>query len=132
MAESDVDTWQSEIAQRFRSEIRVHFEAEEQFVFPAARNFAELNALIGELLSEHAWMRTQFAQAEAQCLSAAEISEFAQRLSQHIRKEERQLFERLQQLMSVEQLAAMGLALEKVLNEAEQTCTLPVKDHKHL
>src|SRR5215470_7089772 len=89
--ESDLGMWQSEIAQHFRAEIRVHFEAEEKFVFPAARNFAELSPVIGELLDDHAWMRTRFAKAEAQHLSGTEISEFAQRLSQHIRKEERQL-----------------------------------------
>jgi len=123
----DLAAWQAEIAQHFRAEIQVHFVAEEQFVFPAARNFSELNPLVDELLSEHAWLRTCFAKAEAQGLSSVEIKEFAQRLSEHIRKEERRLFERLQQLMKGEELAAMGHEVEQALREAEPACIVPVK-----
>jgi hemerythrin-like domain-containing protein len=131
ISESDLIAWQQEIAQHFRTEIRIHFEAEELFVFPAA-HFAELNPLIRELLEDHLWMRARFAKAEAQRLAAAEISEFAQRLSRHIRKEERQLFESLQRLMSREELAVMGRDLEHALKDAEQLCALPAKDHKQL
>lgn len=126
--ESNLAAWQSEISEHFRTEIRIHFAAEEEFVFPVARRFAELNALVADLLADYAWLRTRFTQAEAQSLSAAEITEFAQRLSEHIRKEERQLFERLQQLMSGDELALMGQKLEVALQEAEQACILPVRD----
>jgi hemerythrin-like domain-containing protein len=125
--ESDIVGWQAEIAQHFRAEIRVHFVAEEKFVFPSARRFSELSPLIDELLNDHAWLRTRFAKAESGGLSSAETNEFAQRLSEHIRKEERQLFERLQQLMSAEELAEMGQKLERALAEAEQSCILPAK-----
>jgi len=40
------------------------------------------------------------------------------------------MFERLQQLMSGEELAVMGRALEEVLKRGEQTCALPAKDHQ--
>lgn len=126
--ESNLAAWQSEISEHFRTQIRIHFAAEEEFVFPVARRFAELNALVADLLADHAWLRTRFAQAEAQSLSVAEITELAQRLSEHIRKEERQLFERLQQLMSGDELALMGQKLEVALQEAEQACILPVRD----
>lgn len=125
--ESDLAAWQAEIAQHFRAEIGVHFAAEEQFVFPAARAFPELNLLVEELVLEHAWLRERFAKAEAQGMSGGEIAEFAQGLSAHIRKEERQLFERLQQLLSSEKLLVMGQELERVLREAEQACILPAK-----
>jgi hemerythrin-like domain-containing protein len=126
--ELDLAAWQAEIAQYFRAEIRVHFAAEEQFVFPAARAFPELNLLVEELISEHAWLRERFAKAEAQGMSGGEIAEFAQGLSAHIRKEERQLFERLQELMSEGNLAAMGQRLDKVLRDAEQVCILPARN----
>lgn len=128
--EADLVAWQQEIAQHFHAEIRIHFNAEEEFVFPAAQIFVELNPLIGELLDDHAWMRARFAEAEAQSLSAAEISKFAQRLSRHIRKEERQLFERLQQLMSGKQLDLIGRQLGQALKDAQQACALPAKEHK--
>jgi hemerythrin superfamily protein len=127
IAESDLAAWQAEISQHFRAEIRVHFAAEEQFVFPAARAFPELNLLVEELISEHAWLRERFVKAEAQGMSSGEIAEFAQGLSAHIRKEERQLFERLQELMDEPELAAMGQRLDQVLRDAEQACIVPAK-----
>jgi hemerythrin-like domain-containing protein len=125
IAEPDLAAWQAEVAEHFRTEIRVHFAAEEQFVFPAARAFPELNLLVEELLSEHAWLRERFAKAEAQGMSGGEMAEFAQGLSAHIRKEERQLFERLQEVMGERELAAMGQKLEDALKEAKQSCILP-------
>jgi hemerythrin-like domain-containing protein len=128
IAEAALSAWQAEIVQHFRAEIRIHFAEEELFVFPAARAFPELNLLVQELISEHAWLRERFAKAEAQGMSGGEIVEFAQGLSTHIRKEERQLFERVQELMSEGDLAAMGQKLEDALKEAEQSCSLPAKN----
>jgi hemerythrin superfamily protein len=125
--EPDLAAWQAEIAQHFRAEICFHFAAEEQYVFPPARAFPELNVLVEELLSEHAWLRERFAKAEAQGMSGGEIGEFAQGLSAHIRKEERQLFERLQEVMDEGELAVMGHYVEEALKEAEQSCGLPAK-----
>ncbi len=124
---SELGAWQAEITQHFRSEIRIHFVAEEQFVFPVAQLSDELVLLVEELLSEHAWLRERFAGAEGQQLSSTDVSEFARRLSEHIRKEERQLFERLQQLVSTTELAKMGHQVEGVLQEAEHTCGLPAR-----
>ena len=42
-------------------------------------------------------------------------------MSAHIRKEERQLFERLQELMTQEELAVLGQDLEQALKDAEQS-----------
>jgi hemerythrin-like domain-containing protein len=126
--EADLAAWQVEIGQHFRAEIRIHFAAEEQFVFPAARAFAELKMLVEELISEHAWLRERFAKAEAQGMSGGEIAQFAQGLSAHIRKEERKLFERLQEVLSEGDLAAMGQKLEDALKEAEQSCILPARN----
>jgi hemerythrin-like domain-containing protein len=128
IAESDLAAWQTEIEQHFRAEIRVHFAAEEQFVFPAAQAFPELNLLVDELISEHGRLRERFAKAEAQGMSGGEITEFAQGLSAHIRKEERQLFERLQEVMSEGELAVMGQKLEDALKETEQSCILPARN----
>lgn len=130
--ESDLAAWQSEIAQHFRVEIRIHFAAEERFVFPAAQALAKLNLLVEQLVSEHAWLRERFAKAEAQGMSGGEIAEFAQKLSAHIRKEERELFERLQEVMDEGALALMGRGLEDALKEAEQSCTLPAKNPREM
>jgi hemerythrin-like domain-containing protein len=120
-----LDAWQGEITQHFQQEIRVHFAVEEDLLFPGARKFAELIPLVEELMAEHATLRKQFAQAEVHALSAKNLRAFAKRLSTHIRKEERQLFERLQELLQPEELGALGASLEVALKGAVDTCILP-------
>jgi len=126
--EADLPAWQAEIAQLFQSEVRFHFVAEEQVLFPAARKFQELIALVEDLLSDHASLRQSFAQAEARTLNAADLSAFAQHMSAHIRKEERQLFERMQESMSPEELALLGHQLDEALKDAVQACSVPMDD----
>ncbi len=123
--ESALAAWQAEVAEHFRSEISVHFAAEEKVLFPEARRFSDLVPLVEELLSEHAALRSDFAQAEVGRLTSDELSMFAARLSAHVRKEERQLFERMQEWMGAEELADLGKRLEAALEDAVQTCSLP-------
>jgi hemerythrin-like domain-containing protein len=93
-------------------------------VFPAARKFQELLPLLDELLTDHAVLREFFAKAEARNMSAMELSAFGQRMSDHIRKEERQLFERLQQLLNQGELSRLGKNLDEALKDAAQACAL--------
>ena len=94
-------------------------------LFPAARKFSELIPLLEELIADHTALRESFSQGVARRTSPEDLPIFAQRLAAHIRKEERQLFERLQQLMNAEELAALGMKLEEALKEAAQSCILP-------
>jgi hemerythrin-like domain-containing protein len=122
---STLSEWQAEIAQQFEAEIKVHFAAEEQIVFPAALAFRELGPLVEELLADHKWLRASFAKAEAREMSAKEIGAFARKLSEHIRKEERQLFERMQELVRPEEFARLGQELDRALEGATQICAIP-------
>lgn len=122
---ADLQTWQTEIEQHFAQEINIHFAAEEQVLFPAARRFSELRPLVEELIADHASLREFFRQAEARHMTAENLPAFAHALSAHIRKEERHLFERLQQLMNGEELSALGKQLEGALKDAAQSCILP-------
>jgi hemerythrin-like domain-containing protein len=121
----DLRAWQTELEQHFEHEIKIHFSAEENILFPSARQFPELIPLVEELVAEHIVLREFFSQAKALLMSAEILPAFAQQLSAHIRKEERQLFERLQQLMTTEELATLGPKLEEALKAAEHSCTLP-------
>jgi len=127
IAEVDLSAWQSEIAQLFQTEIGIHFAAEERVLFPAARQFEELIPLVEDLLSDHAWLRERFAGVIAKNLTADDLQALAHRLSRHIRKEERQLFERVQELLSREQLAKLGGMLEEALKDVGQACILPTE-----
>ena len=125
IADRDVGAWQAEINQQFQQEIRIHFAAEEDVLFPVARNFPDLISLVDELVAEHDWLRREFTQAEAGKMSAEDLPRFAGKLSQHIRKEERQLFERMQRLLSPQEMASLGASLENALRKASQSCILP-------
>jgi len=128
--DADVQAWQAEIAQHFEQELKIHFSAEEQVLFPAARQFAELTPLVEELIADHVALRESFSQAEALRMSTKNLPAFAQQLSTHIRKEERQLFERLQMKMTPEELAALGEQLETALKDAAQSCILTTEATK--
>jgi hemerythrin-like domain-containing protein len=122
---ADLDAWQSEIEQHFEQEIQIHFSAEERELFPAARQLPKLIPLVEELIADHAALRESFSQGKARTMSGETLPAFAQRLSAHIRKEERQLFEQLQQLLSPEELTELGVQLETALKDAAQSCIVP-------
>src|SRR5579872_4585180 len=123
--EIDLEAWQAEIQQQFESEIAVHFAAEEEILFPAAANFTELQALIEELLADHAVLRDYFARAAARDVNLQGLADFGEKLAQHIRKEERQLFEGMQRVMSLKELGVLGIALDEALKNVSQSCALP-------
>jgi len=123
--EVDTDAWQAEIQQIFEREIGVHFQAEERALFPAAVSFPELRALVEELLTEHKRLRELFASARKRQLAPSDFRNFADTLSAHIRKEERQLFETMQQKLSADELASLGKALAPALAASSQPCLIP-------
>jgi len=122
--DTDLDAWQAEIEQHFEQEIKIHFAAEEVELFPAARRFTELIPLVDGLVADHGALRELFKQAESRALSAEDLLAFAQQLSAHIRKEERLLFERMQQVMTAEELSLLGARLKAALATAAQSCVL--------
>ena len=123
----EVKAWQAEIQQHFEQEIQYHFAAEETYLFPAARHYPELIPLVDELLGEHAQLRRYFAQSASATLDGAAIREFANTLSGHIRKEERQLFEELQKRVGAETLLKIGRQVDETLAAAPQVCITPTE-----
>jgi hemerythrin-like domain-containing protein len=121
----ELELWQPEIEEHFSQQIRVHFEAEEAVLFPAAERFPDLSSLVDELRADHQELRRLFALASARAMSASDLREFADLLPRHIRKEERDLFEELQSLMTPDQLHTIGTQLEAALQESIQSCALP-------
>jgi len=123
--ELHAESWHAEIADIFEGEIRHHFDAEEKDVFPACAKFPELRGLVQELLVEHGELRSYFEQAKQGAMNRESLVAFGEKLSGHIRKEERRLFERLQQLAGAEELAAMGECVADHLREVADSCIVP-------
>jgi len=120
----DLEAWQSEIQAIFEQEIGIHFASEEKVIFPTARRVPGLQSLVEELQAEHSVLRDLFARALTRSLHDVDLQMLAAKLSQHIRKEERQLFEGLQRSMTVQQLTALGAALNEALKDATQACAV--------
>lgn len=123
----ELEAWQAEIQQQFEQEIQYHFAAEEADLFPVARQYPKLAGVVDELLSEHAVLRGYFGKATARSLDQQGVRQFGEVLSAHIRKEERQLFEGMQECLNPEQLAQAGIAVEKTLAAVPETCIVPAE-----
>ena len=115
----DVHRWEEEIVQLFDGEINSHFRAEEKFIFPAAAPHDELQQLIDELMIEHTLLRWNVERARARQFTVTDLQVFTATLSEHIRKEERQLFEAMQQLLSRDELMALGTAMQEYFSNSE-------------
>lgn len=113
----DLEPWRLEVERIFAEEIRYHFEAEERYVFPVAQQFERLAALVEELRGEHARLR-QF-QARVKSLQPGEFEDLSRLLSGHIRKEERQLFEQMQELLPAAELARMGAEIAEYFRSSD-------------
>src|SRR5437868_12926781 len=121
----DGEAWSEEIRQIFALEVATHFAAEEKVVFPVAAAFPDLHPLVEELLAEHLSLRNLFTRATTETLDVNCLRSFVDQLSSHIRKEERQLFEGLQQVMTAPEFARVGKALEVALADDSTDCFLP-------
>jgi hemerythrin-like domain-containing protein len=108
---------QQEITRLYESELASHFEAEERFLFPAAEQLEEMTSLVDELRIEHGLIRRGVKRAEVRDLTASDIQVFAASLSAHIRKEERELFEAVQQRLRPEELERVGREIEGFLQD---------------
>lgn len=122
---ANLPLWLEEIKRDFGQEFENHFSVEESVLFPAARQFPEMIPLVDELIVDHAVLREFFSRASAGTMSHEALLDFATQMSKHIRKEERQLFERLQKLMTPKQLADLGVHLASALEVAERACSVP-------
>jgi hemerythrin-like domain-containing protein len=119
----DVHAWELEIVQLFDTEISSHFEAEEKLIFPAASHHEELLQLVDELRIEHTLIRRNVARAKARQFTVTDLQVFTATLSEHIRKEEGQLFASMQRLLSKEQIRELGSSLEQFLGSSSATAT---------
>lgn len=120
-----LEEWQAEIEEQQRTEIELHFQVEEKFIFPEARRVESMRELVEELIRQHATLRALFAKACARSMTEPELREFARQLSAHIRLEERELFEALPREVSPATMARMGAEIEAALAAAPQVCVTP-------
>jgi hemerythrin-like domain-containing protein len=96
------------VIDRYELELANHFEIEEQVLFPACGPMP----LIGELLEEHRRIEALVAQLRGPA-SPALLEEFCALLSGHIRREENELFERIQRELPRDVLDRAGVEIDR-------------------
>jgi len=106
----------------FEEDLVTHFQAEEEFLFPAMTELSGAPELIGELLAEHGKIRQlvdQLRENEAGSL-ASTLEELADTLEAHIRKEERKLFPIYEQRASPEIISRVERGIFSLVGSAAQ------------
>jgi iron-sulfur cluster repair protein YtfE (RIC family) len=89
----------------FHKELAHHFKDEEQFVFPYLKGKdVELDNLISEILNEHIMLKEKILALNDDPNLIEQLDEIGNILSEHIRKEERILFEKAQEILNDEEL----------------------------
>ena len=89
----------------FHKELDHHFRDEEEFVFPYLKGKdVELDNLISEILSEHIILKEKILSLKENPNLIDQLDEIGNILGDHIRKEERILFEKAQTVLNDEEL----------------------------
>ncbi len=92
----------------YKSELVKHFKNEEDILYPAVKNKSEeIDELFEDIFSEHKKIKQLMAQLESGENKTDILNELGVLLELHIRKEERLLFEKIQNLLSEEELTQL-------------------------
>lgn len=106
-ATPDLEMLSRRAVQQFEGDIRAHFALEEQVLFPAITAELGPEPLIDRLLGEHRRLG-QLAAEIARSRNPASLAAFAALLRAHVRVEENELFEQIQDRLRPDTLARLG------------------------
>src|SRR5690242_16440394 len=92
----------------YEEKLKPHFADEENILFPAARKSSpKLASLVDDLVSEHRQLFKMINDVPASPDKKEALNKIGLLLEQHIRKEERQLFELMQEELGEDELTAL-------------------------
>lgn len=97
---------------RFTTELKKHFIAEENVLFPFCTGKPEMDELIDDLIQDHAEMGRIILHVQESASPVDLMNDFGILLEQHIRKEERILFALIQEKFSEEELEVLKQRLD--------------------
>jgi hemerythrin-like domain-containing protein len=106
----------------FDEDLTIHFQAEEQVLFPAMNEVSGASGIIEELLDEHHKLRriTDRLREDETAARAGTLKEFADTLEAHIRKEERALFPIYEEAASAEVISAVEKGILSLIGSASE------------
>lgn len=107
---STIQTLADSVISHFETEMQGHFNCEETIVFPAFACIEGTCQLTAELVRDHRGLAALVEQMRSQPDDRL-LESFAELLTEHVRKEERVLFEEIQRLLSREEMDRIGSAV---------------------
>lgn len=116
------------ILQFWEDELRFHFEKEDLLFLPLAYKYPDLLALLTQLKNEHQEIRLLIHKLnnEVRAEQFETISSFASLLEKHIRFEERQLFNAIQETLPEDEMIEFSADLTAI-SEKDFCSKYPVK-----
>jgi iron-sulfur cluster repair protein YtfE (RIC family) len=107
----------------FELDLKKHFEDEEKILFPYVKGRdPECDKLISELLEEHLFLSQKIFQLSESKNLVNDLDIIGQSLEHHIRKEERILFNRIQNLLNENELEILKNKIELSRKEYLKSC----------
>ena len=101
----------SKVKAAWEIELEAHFSVEEQILFPAVKGRIDEPELVDQLIAEHREIEARIRDLLAEP-DELRLRGLATLLNDHIRAEERRLFEQIQEHLNPEELAALGRRLD--------------------
>lgn len=109
---------------KFNSDLTIHFEDEEKILFPILKGKdREVDILIDELIEEHKKLREKIISLKDIPDPEDTMDEIGYLLETHIRKEERNLFQKAQQILVEEELSDIEVSINQSRKEFVKTCS---------
>ncbi|AFH48571.1 Hemerythrin HHE cation binding domain protein [Ignavibacterium album JCM 16511] len=107
----------------FEKDLTQHFEDEEKILFPSAKGKSkECDDLIDELINEHKFFYEKIPALENSPNLINEMDLIGHRLEEHIRKEERILFNLIQELLTEDELIIIKSKIEQSRKDFLKSC----------
>jgi len=100
------------VIDRYELELANHFEIEEQILFPAIENALGKLSLVADLIAQHRQVEDLIAQLRS-APNAALLERLCGLLTEHIRREENELFQVAQARLPEPVLRDLGAAIER-------------------
>jgi hemerythrin-like domain-containing protein len=116
-SEQKAEELADKVAAAWDVELKGHFEVEEKVLFPAVEPNLSSGAILGELIGQHRELEKLIGgiAGSGGPIRIERLIEFGRLLSQHIRTEERQLFEEIQARLSETEMASLGKRIDEAV-----------------
>ncbi|MCX7611192.1 MAG: hemerythrin domain-containing protein [Ignavibacterium sp.] len=120
---TDVEGKMNYAIETFQSHLIKHFEDEEKILFPISKGKSEeCDNLISELSDDHQFFYKNFSSLKPDADLEDLLDNIGHRLESHIRKEEREFFNLIQNLLSEEDLKVIENKIQKSREDFQKSC----------